>query len=139
MDTPDIQPLIAELTEDIDELEDALAPLLRAPLTSAASKLPLLDKAKLYVLHTYAIESIIFSHLRLTGVDAKSHPVFKELARVRQYFEKVKVAEATPPGRKMELDRSAAARFVRHALVSSPRAGPTPRSRAVLMVTVGWE
>jgi len=60
MDTVDLHPLLEHLEGNIDDLEEALAPLLNAPLSDVASKLPLLDKAKLHVMITYAIESILF-------------------------------------------------------------------------------
>ena len=56
----DLSPLIEQLDDSIDDLEEALAPLLKSALSDTAAKLPLLDRAKLYVLSTYAIESLIF-------------------------------------------------------------------------------
>lgn len=60
MDTAELAPLIEDLGDNIDDLEKALSPILQASLSDLASKLPLLEKAKLQVLVTYAIESIIF-------------------------------------------------------------------------------
>jgi exosome complex protein LRP1 len=60
MDTVDLSPLLEQLEDNIDDLEDSLELLLEAPLSETAAKLPLLDRAKLYVSITYAIESIIF-------------------------------------------------------------------------------
>jgi hypothetical protein len=60
METPSIRPLIDQLEGDIDDLEEALQPLLQNSLDVITQKLPVLDKAKLYVLLTYAIESLIF-------------------------------------------------------------------------------
>lgn len=111
-----IQPQIEDLTTNIDELESALLPIIKTALSSTTSKLPLLDKAKLYVLATYAIESILFSYLRLHGVDAKAHPVFQELTRVKEYFNKIKTAETAGVGSKNKLDTSAAGRFIKHGL-----------------------
>jgi exosome complex protein LRP1 len=116
MDQTDLEPLIEDLSTDISALSDALAPLLNAPLSTISSKLPLLDKAKLHILATYAIESLLFSSLRLSGIDAKQHPVFTELTRVRQYFQKVKLAEEGPPQREQVIDKEAAGRFIKHAL-----------------------
>lgn len=116
MDQADILPLIEDLWGDIDALSTALAPLLSTSFSTISSKLPLLDKAKLHILTTYAIESVLFSSLRLSSVDAKQHPVFTELARVRQYFEKVKRAEEGPEKREQVLHKGAAGRFIKHAL-----------------------
>lgn len=60
METADLISLIEQLDDNIDDLEEALAPLLKSALSDTAGKLPLLDKAHLYVLSTYAIESILF-------------------------------------------------------------------------------
>ena len=56
----DLEPLIEQLDDNIDAVEEALAPLLKTALSDTAAKLPLLDRAKLYALSTYAIESLIF-------------------------------------------------------------------------------
>ena len=60
MEISDIVPLVELLDDNIDDLEEALEPLLQSALLDTAGKLPLLDKAQLYVLVTYAIESILF-------------------------------------------------------------------------------
>ena len=60
MEATDLVPMIEQLDDNIDDLEEALEPLMKATLSDMAAKLPLLDKAQLYVLVTYAIESILF-------------------------------------------------------------------------------
>ena len=60
MDTAELSPLLDQLELQIDDLRDALEPLLATALSHHAAKLPLLDKAKLYLLITYAIESLLF-------------------------------------------------------------------------------
>ncbi|KAK3700349.1 hypothetical protein LTR37_016053 [Vermiconidia calcicola] len=121
MDTLDLQPLVEDLASNIDDLEESLAPLLKTALSTSTSKLPLLDKAKLYVLATYAIESILFSSLHLNGVDAKSHPVMRELARVKEYFGKIKTAETAGTKRNVTLDKDAAERFIKADLAGNER------------------
>lgn len=59
MDVTNIVPLLERLDGDIDGLEEVLQPLLDG-LPDMSSKLPLLDKAKLYVLMAYSLESMIF-------------------------------------------------------------------------------
>ncbi|KAK0111299.1 hypothetical protein ONS95_001670 [Cadophora gregata] len=115
MDSTKVMSLLETLDDEIDDLEESLEPLLQTALADSASKLPLLDKAKLYVLVTYAIESMLFSFLRLHGVNAREHPVFKELTRVKQYFDKIKAVE-TPVERTMAVDKAAAARFIKAGL-----------------------
>ncbi|KAF7502667.1 hypothetical protein GJ744_005280 [Endocarpon pusillum] len=118
MDATNLVSLVEHLEDNIDELEENLEPLLSAALTATTQKLPVLDKAKLYVLIVYSIESLLFSYLRLNGVKAKDHPVFKELTRVKQYFEKIKIAEEGPaqPRKNLSLNKQAAGRVIKHAL-----------------------
>ncbi|KAK5000301.1 hypothetical protein LTR66_000833 [Elasticomyces elasticus] len=123
MDSEDLMPMIDDLSTQITALENTLTPMLSAPLSTTASKLPLLDKAKLHILMTYAIESLLFSYIKLANpnektLSDKSHPIFTEIARVKQYFEKAKTAEdaAKPEDKKARLDKAAAGRFVKHAL-----------------------
>ncbi|KAK3943170.1 Sas10/Utp3/C1D family-domain-containing protein [Diplogelasinospora grovesii] len=115
MDVTDITPQLEKLDENLDQLEDALKPLL-GDIGVLSSKLPLLDKAKLYVLACYALESLLFSSLRLNGVEAKNHAIFTELTRVRQYFDKIQKVESPPPPRETTLNTEAAIRFVRNDL-----------------------
>lgn len=60
MEFTDLAPLVELLEDNIDDLEEALEPVLKSALSDTAGKLPLLDRAHLYVLVTYAIESILF-------------------------------------------------------------------------------
>ena len=56
--------------------------------------------------------------IRLHGVSAKDHPIFRELSRVKQYFEKLKGVETL--GQKpinLHLNQAAADRVIKHALV----------------------
>lgn len=60
MDVADLNPLVEDLETNIDDLEAALEPLLKTALSEQAAKLSTLEKAKLYTLVTYAIESSLF-------------------------------------------------------------------------------
>ncbi|KAI8627854.1 Sas10/Utp3/C1D family-domain-containing protein [Xylariaceae sp. FL1651] len=118
MDPANILPALERLDDGVDNLEEALQPLIKN-MNDVASKLPLLDKAKLCVLMTYSIESMLFSALRLNAVNAKEHPVFKELARVRQYFDKIKNIEFPPQKPEQTLNKEAAIRFIRSDLADN--------------------
>jgi exosome complex protein LRP1 len=63
MDTSNLVSLVEHLEDNIDELVENLEPLLSAALATTTKKLPLLDKAKLYVLIVYSIESLLFCEL----------------------------------------------------------------------------
>ena len=84
------------------------------------------------VLTTYSIESILFcllpsklcissltctAFLKLHGANAKEHPVFRELTRVKQYFDKIKSTELEKQGPNLRVDQAAAGRIIKHALV----------------------
>lgn len=60
MESVDLAPLIELLEDNIDDLEEALSTFMKSALSHTVGTLPLLDKANLYVLVTYAIESILF-------------------------------------------------------------------------------
>lgn len=60
MDATQLVTLVEQLDDGIDDLEEALRPLITAAISETAQKLPLLDRAKLYALATYAIESVLF-------------------------------------------------------------------------------
>lgn len=118
--------LTDDLSLEIDDLTTALSPLLSSPLHTLTATLPTLDKAKLHILTAYALESLLFQALQASGANAKSHPIFAELARLKTYFAKVKTAEQAGEGKgapapTTKLDKGAAARFIRHGLAGNER------------------
>ena len=60
METSNLLSLVENLEDNIEDLEENLEPLLTAALAATTKKLPVLDKAKLYVLIVYSIESLLF-------------------------------------------------------------------------------
>ncbi|CAK97080.1 DNA-binding protein c1d [Aspergillus niger] len=121
MEAADLLPLLEQLDDNIDDLEEALKPILDSSVVETSKKLPVMDKAKFHVLVTYALESLIFSYLRLHGVNAKEHSVFRELTRVKQYFAKITALEAEPEKRTLTLDKQAASRFIKHGLAGNDK------------------
>ncbi|EEA19587.1 hypothetical protein TMatcc_009727 [Talaromyces marneffei ATCC 18224] len=123
MEVANLLPLVDRLEDNIDDLEEALEPLLSRSLDETSKKLPLLERAKLHALLTYILESLIFSYLTLHGTNAQEHPVFKELTRVKQYYAKIKALESPPPEEEakptMKLDQQAARRFIAHGLAGN--------------------
>ncbi|KAL4924919.1 Sas10/Utp3/C1D family protein [Aspergillus undulatus] len=121
MESANITMLLEQLDDDVDNLEEVIAPILESSVIETSKKLPVLDKAKFHVVITYALESLIFSYLRLHGVKATEHPVFRELKRVKQYFDKIKELETEPEKRTMVLDKQAAGRFIKHGLAGNDK------------------
>ncbi|UKZ74173.1 hypothetical protein TrVFT333_001832 [Trichoderma virens FT-333] len=107
-DIPTIMPDVEKLGSQLDKLEDALEPLL-GNLSEMASQLPLLDRAKLFSLTAYAIESLLF----YPGGDAQNHAVYAELKRIQQYFAKIKAAEEPETKRTLTVNQEAAARILK--------------------------
>lgn len=62
MEVSDIIPLIERLEDNVDDLEEVMEPFLsrQVSLSELSQKLPVLDRAKLHVLITYTLESLIF-------------------------------------------------------------------------------
>lgn len=118
-DTARVLEKIEDLDDSLADLKDLLKPLLDASLSAATRKLTLLDRAKLNVTVVYAIESLIFNYLRVNGVEAKEHPVFKELSRVRSYFDKLKEADEKLKKPTLVVDKAATKRILAHDLVSA--------------------
>jgi exosome complex protein LRP1 len=120
-DTKQVIELVDDLEDNLDELEKNISSLLNTSLSATSRKLPLLDRAKLNVLVVYSIESLVFSYLKLNGIQVKDHAVFKEITRVKQYFAKIKAAEEAPQIAAEKpttvLNKDAAGRFIKHALV----------------------
>ncbi|TGZ84653.1 hypothetical protein EX30DRAFT_337150 [Ascodesmis nigricans] len=114
---PDLIDLLGELNKTLSKLSDSSAPLTSSTVQDVATHLTVADKARLYVLTTYAVESLLFSYLRLNGADVRDHPIRTELSRVRNYVQKIKEAQAAP--RNMELDKQAAGRFIKAALAGN--------------------
>lgn len=72
MDISDITPQLQQLEKDLDHAQDVLKPFL-GDLNVISSKLPLLDKAKFFVLVTYTIESLLFCKCPHIIVSLNSH------------------------------------------------------------------
>jgi len=60
MNTAGVHSALEQLSENLGDLQKNLQPLLTGALSETTKKLPLLDRAKLYITIVYAIESLIF-------------------------------------------------------------------------------
>ncbi|ROT37671.1 exosome-associated family protein [Sodiomyces alkalinus F11] len=112
MDVKDLAPGLDQLGSNLDDLEETLQPLIDN-LADMSTELPLLDRAKLMTLTAYSIESLLFSAMRLQGVDAVNHEVMTELKRVKQYFAKIQKAEEPPSQRSTTVNTEATTRILK--------------------------
>jgi hypothetical protein len=60
MNTAGVEDSLEQLSECLNDFQKNLQPLLTDSLAETTKKLPLLDRAQLYVLVVYAIESLLF-------------------------------------------------------------------------------
>lgn len=67
MDTADLISQLEQLDDNMDDLEEALEPILGQSLSKLSQNLPLMDKAKLHALITYTLDSLLFCLSFLCG------------------------------------------------------------------------
>ena len=60
MEAKELLPVLEQLDDDIDDVEEIIQPLLNRSLAETSKNLPVLDNAKFYVMVTYALENVIF-------------------------------------------------------------------------------
>ncbi|KAH6561304.1 hypothetical protein BASA50_003585 [Batrachochytrium salamandrivorans] len=115
METAKAEKLLLQMTET----QQALSELLETPLEIQLRTLEPIDKARLLVTLSYTINSLAFVFLKLQGIQPKTHPVKKELDRIKTYFEKI---ETVSGGNRntMQIDQAAAKRFLHHSLAANP-------------------
>ncbi|KAK9247513.1 hypothetical protein V1506DRAFT_532134 [Lipomyces tetrasporus] len=112
----ELLPLIEDLEKEMSELETSLKPITDKGVGDYLNEMAPIDKAKAYMLSLYALNSTIFSTLKMGELDASHHPVMNDIRRVQTYMAKIKNAEELAAGRQLQLDRQAAGRFIKHAL-----------------------
>ncbi|PWZ01438.1 hypothetical protein BCV70DRAFT_198867 [Testicularia cyperi] len=121
----DVQTLLEPLFfYKYEQLSSALQANSSAPALSAASDSNdelrgRLDAARMQVSAAYVLLDLVWILLKIKGIDHTSHPVMQELERVKSYFKKIQSAQAKEKEEESQpkLDKSAAGRFIRAALV----------------------
>lgn len=74
-------------------VRSTLAPLLKLPLKEALARLGALEKARLEVALSFAINALFFVYLKTRGENPADHPVKKELDTVKAYLKKLKATQ----------------------------------------------
>merc|ERR1712130_50142 len=109
-------------SERLADIEAHLDPLLKhKDIDNVSHEVSDLESAKLSVAIAYALDTLYYIYLRTNGTEIKSHPVRKELERVKKYIEKIKTVSNPTEVQKLKLDKNAARRFVRHSLADKTR------------------
>ncbi|KAF5384924.1 hypothetical protein D9615_001125 [Tricholomella constricta] len=119
---------LATLSSSFDDLEALLEPLFAQTLPESIVGLEPIQQAKLQTVLPYLVYDLVFIYLKSRGIDPKTHPVVPELDRVKEYFNKISNAE-NPPAKRTEIDKGAAQRFIKHAIVQATY-GQTPAKEA---------
>ncbi|KAI6112430.1 hypothetical protein EDD16DRAFT_1709790 [Pisolithus croceorrhizus] len=128
-DATKIRKKIAKLNKHLDELESQLEPLFSQPLAETLVRLDTIQQAKIQVVIPYVVYDLVFVYLKSRGIDPMTHPVVRELDRVRVYFDKIKSAEESGQNRKPGLDKEAAERFIKHAIAQVTNAKSAENER----------
>ncbi|RIA96397.1 hypothetical protein C1645_755045 [Glomus cerebriforme] len=110
-----IRNTLSELEGGFDDIDSLLEPLLSQPLSELASSLGPIDRARLYLLYGYTLNSLISLFLELKGQDSKIRILEEQYRRIQDCSEKI-TNTVNPPQPSLSLNRDAASRFVKHAL-----------------------
>lgn len=120
--------LIDSLDVTIESLEEALEPIFETPLEEKLAKCSTAEeKAKVYHDHIYITNSILFSYLKVAGVNTEEHPIMTELDRTKRSMNRLKkiITELEKKSNKDEAAKKRAAEFLQNTLGSSSgRAAP---------------
>ncbi|BGP24068.1 exosome complex protein LRP1 [Rhodotorula toruloides] len=135
----DIDPsaTLTTLSASLNSLETAVEPLLAKPFDEVLADQDPLVQARLQVLTSYMVHDLIWVYLKTAGIEPSTHPVMQEIERLKGYFGKLKSAEqgvspdesANRP--RMQLDKSAASRFINAAISSRASVDPNYNDAAV--------
>ncbi|KAI8874553.1 hypothetical protein K501DRAFT_195627 [Backusella circina FSU 941] len=98
-----------------------LEPLLNRPISELYNKLSITERCELEVLLAYSLNTLYYIYMRTQGVDPQDHAVMKELVRIKEYIDKIKIAEGRGPKRTMQVDRDAANRFIKAAITETKK------------------
>ncbi|KAF9162217.1 DNA-binding protein c1d [Actinomortierella ambigua] len=108
------------MLSSLTEVETLLEPLFATStsLNETLAKLDTEKRCQLELMVAYAINTLAFVNLKTNGVAPNTHPVMKELARIKNYTAKIKAA-TTVSKPSMSVDTDAADRFIRSALAQN--------------------
>ncbi|KAJ2494076.1 hypothetical protein IWW37_000154 [Coemansia sp. RSA 2050] len=116
---------VDQLTVAVGQVQRALEPILKQPLSEVLPKLSTIQRCELEALVAYSIDTLFWIFLKINGIPPKEHPVMKELQRVQRYIAKINAAKTTVSTggneRTLQLDKDAADRFIKGALASTSK------------------
>ncbi|KAF9785727.1 hypothetical protein BJ322DRAFT_1004557 [Thelephora terrestris] len=121
-DTNKLRARVATLDKLLDDFDGQLDDLLAKSLPETLLGLDTLQQAKLQVTIPYLVYDLVIIYLKTKGIDPRTHSVFRELERVKEYIEKVSKAEKQESQQqRTAIDKAAANRFIKHAIAQAVR------------------
>ncbi|CAG8569556.1 17371_t:CDS:2 [Funneliformis caledonium] len=112
-----IRNTLSELECGFEDIDRLLEPLLSRPLSELASSLGPIDRARLYLLYGFTLNSLISLFLELKGQDSKIKILEEQYKRIQDCSEKI-TNTVNPPQPSLSINRNAASRFIKHALTN---------------------
>ncbi len=128
-----VKHFVEALDASTNSLAARLKPILSKTLEEnvAACDTPM-AKIKYYNNYLYVLVSLIFAYVKSVGIDTSTHPIMKELARVKTYMQRQKQLEARLSQRDTtDEDALAAKTFLRNALGGKVNGGGAAATAAL--------
>lgn len=102
-----VKGFIDSLNSSVAQLNTTLQPVVTRSLeelVSTNAETPL-ERIALYNNYLYTLISVLYSHLKALGTDTNSHPIMKELNRIKAYMKRLKDYEALLLSQKASRDK----------------------------------
>lgn len=94
-DIEDVNLFVESLNTSIGKLHDEIEPILTKPVEEIASGTDSpLDTIKVYNNFSYTLVSLIFSYLKIIGINTSEHPIGEDLNKIKSYMKRLKDMEA---------------------------------------------
>lgn len=126
----------------IDELSEALEPILETPLDDIIAECTTAQqKAKAYNSYLYCVISILFAYIKSLGVNTDNHPIMKELSKIKQSMKALKEAEVSLQKKNelIESDKDKASQFLERALGTTGGAAAPESMKSPAISKVNFE
>lgn len=133
---------VRSLEASIDDLSEALEPVLDTPLDEIIAKCTTpQQKAKTYNSYLYCVISILFAYIKSLGVNTDNHPIMKELTRVKQSMKALKDAEHAlkKKSETTELEKDKTKEFLQRALGTTGGAAAPDNMKSPAISKVNFE
>ncbi|KAG7195333.1 uncharacterized protein KQ657_003861 [Scheffersomyces spartinae] len=94
------------LQQSANVLDDKLDTILKKSLNEITESADPMTKIKIYNGYSYVLVSVLFAYLKSLGIKTESHPVMKDLERVKTYIKKLKLLETQQETKEEKLQKA---------------------------------